>query len=112
MATRPVGDFAIAYLGELARDHGADPYNRAMRDFEETRVWQSLIFAVIRFFDIMVREALFQGIEWHMWLYYMPLFVKGIARDYRVDDPLADPDDEWPIRYSFRLYESFSVMRD
>ena len=109
---KPIGDFAVAYLDELARDHGADPYNRAMGDFEKVGAWQSPIFTSIRFFDIMVKEALFQGIEWHMWLYYMPLLVEGMARNYRVDDPLADPDDEWPIRYSFLLYQSFSAMRD
>jgi hypothetical protein len=60
----------------------------------------------------MVREALFQGMEWHMWLYYMPPIVKRIARNYRLVDPLADGQAELPIRYSFLLYEIFSYMRD
>jgi hypothetical protein len=109
---RPFGEFAISELDELARDHDSDPYNRAMDDFEKVSAWQSAIFVTIRFFDIMVKEALFQGIGWHMWLYYMPEIVKRMVRNYRVVDPLSDPDSEWPIRYSFLLYEVFSAMRD
>jgi hypothetical protein len=109
---RPFGEFAISQLDELGRDHETDPYNRAMGDFEKVGAWQSPIFAIIRFFDIMVKEALFQGIKWHMWLYYTPLIVKRMVRNYRVVDPLADPDSEWPIRYSFLLYETFSALRD
>lgn len=109
---KPIGDFAVAHLHEVGRDYEADPYNLAMTDFKEVGAWRSPLFAAIKFFDIMVKEGLFQGIEWHMWLYYMPHFVEGIVRNYRIVDPAADPEDEWPIRYSFLLYEVFSAMRD
>ncbi len=109
---KPIGEFAIAHLHEIGRDNESDPYNLAMTDFEEVGAWRSPLFAAIRFFDIMVKEGLFQGIDWHMWLYYTPHFVEGIARNYRVVDPAADPTAEWPIRYSFLLYQVFSAMRD
>jgi len=109
---KPIGDYALSYLDELARDSRTDPYNRAMGDFEDVGAWQSPLFVTIRFFDIMVKEALFRGMEWHMWLYYIPDVVRGMARNYRLNDPLADPLNEWPIRYSFLLYQAFSAMRD
>jgi hypothetical protein len=109
---KPIGDFTIAHLYEVGRDHDSDPYNLAMTDFSDVGAWHSPLFAAIRFFDIMVKEGLFQGIEWHMWLYYTPYFVEGIVRNYRFVDPAADPTDEWPTRYSFLLYEVFSAMRD
>ncbi|MFZ0636668.1 MAG: hypothetical protein WA755_09160 [Candidatus Acidiferrales bacterium] len=110
---KPIGDFAVAYLRDLGRNPGSDPYNIAMdSDFEKVGVWSSPLFVTIRFFDIMVKEALFQGIEWHMWLYYMPLLVEGIVRNYRLVDPNADPTGDRPIRYSFLLHEVFSAMRD
>lgn len=109
---KPVGDFTIAHLHEMSRDHDSDPYNLAMTDFEDVGAWRSPLFVAIRFFDIMVKEALFQGIQWHMWLYYMPDFVEGIVRNYRMVDPNANPTSEWPIRYTFLLYEVFSSMRD
>jgi hypothetical protein len=58
----------------------------------------------------MVEEALHQNIEWHMWLYYMPPIVEKIARNYRINDPLSDPNNEWPNRYSYLLSEIFSSL--
>jgi hypothetical protein len=109
---KPLGDFAMSYLDELAHNHSTDPYNRATGDFREVGAWHSPLFATIRFFDIMVREALFLGMEWHMWLYYMPHIVERMVRNYKLIDPLAEPEAEWPIRYSFLLYEIFSSMSD
>lgn len=109
---KPIGDFTIAHLHEIGRDHEADPYNLAMTDFEEVGAWQAPLFAAIRFFDIMVKEALFQNIQWHMWLYYLPLFVERIVQNYRLVDPEDDTILEWPNRYSYLLYELFSTMRD
>lgn len=108
---KPIGDFAITHLRELGRDHNSDPYNRAWDpDFYSQGKWNSPLFATIRFFDIMVKEALFQGTEWHMWLYYFPDIVKGMARNYTLVDPQTDIDGEWPIIYSYLLYEAFAAM--
>jgi len=71
-AYKPIGDYVLMLLDELRQDPTADPYNRAMGYFIEHEQWKSPLYAVIRFFDIMVEEALHQNIEWHMWLYYMP----------------------------------------
>ena len=59
----------------------------------------------------MVSEAIHQDVTWHMWLYYFPYFTERIVQNHTIDDPLADPDSEWPIRYSYLLYEMFSTMR-
>ncbi|HET6840745.1 MAG TPA: hypothetical protein VFK06_03540 [Candidatus Angelobacter sp.] len=73
-AYKSIGDFMEFHLDELARDRENDPYNQAMMgDYRDSGAWNSPIYAGCRFFDIMVKEALFQGIKWHMWLYYMPL---------------------------------------
>jgi len=112
-AYKPVGDFIKFHLDELARDHEKDPYNQVMMgDYQEIGVWDSPVYAGARFFDIMVKEALFQGMQWHMWLYYMPRVVERICKNYRLCDPMADENDEFPIKYSFLLYEIFSYMRD
>ena len=109
---KPVGDFILSHLNELARDPESDPYNQACGDFETIGAWHSPIFVGVRFFDIMVNEALFQGIFWHMWLYYMPPIVERIVRNYRViDSPAdADADAEFPIKYSSLLCQVFSCL--
>jgi hypothetical protein len=75
-AYKPIGDYVLMLLDELRQDPATDPYNRALGYFEEVEQWRSPLYAAIRFFDIMVEEALHQNVEWHMWLYYMPLSSK------------------------------------
>jgi hypothetical protein len=109
---KAIGDFAITHLREIGRHKNSDPYNRVYDSDFDVEKWNSPIFAVIRFFDIMVREALFQGTEWHMWLYYIPDIVEGMLRNYAIVDPQTDIDSEWPTRYSYLLYEAISMMCD
>lgn len=110
-AWKPIGDYVLMLLDELRQNSLADPYNRAVGYFDETEKWKSPIYATIRFFDIMVEEALHQDIEWHMWLYYMPSIVKRMARNYRLVDPLSDAKAEFPNRYALLIYEIFSSLR-
>jgi hypothetical protein len=110
---KPIGDFVIAYLEGFTRNPQDDPYNRSYdNDFEQTGIWRSPLFLCIRFFDIMVREALFQNMFWHMWLYYLPLICECMVRNFRLDDPLAKKEYEFPTRYAYLLYQMFSSLRD
>lgn len=109
---KPLGDFVELHLDELGRHPEEDPYNRAMDGFErDEELWRSPEYAVTRFFDIMVTQALHQGVEYHMWLYYFPHIVERMVRNYRVSDPLSDPDSEFPNRYAYLLYEIFNALR-
>ncbi len=109
-AYKPVGDYILMLLDELRQNPIMDPYNRDLGYFREHEEWKSPIYAAIRFFDVMVEEALHQNIEWHMWLYYMPPIVEKIVRNYRINDPLSDPNNDWPNRYSYLLSEIFSSL--
>ncbi len=109
-AYKPIGDYVLMLLDELRQNPLTDPYNRALGYFREHEQWKTPLYAAIRFFDIMVEEALHQNIEWHMWLYYMPPIVEKMARNYRLTDPLSNADSEFPNRYSYLLYEIFSSL--
>lgn len=109
-AYKPIGDYVLMLLDELRQNPATDPYNRAVGYFEQTEQWKSPFYAAVRFFDIMVEEALHQNIQWHMWLYYMPPIVQKMARNYRLTDPLSDPGNEFPNRYAYLIYEIFSSL--
>jgi hypothetical protein len=109
---RPVGEFALRELDRLAEDPAADRYNQAAREFEEREAWRSPICATIRFFDIMVRAALLQGIEWHMWLYYFPPIVERMVRNYAPFGPLVDLDLTDPTPYNCLIYDAVSAIRE
>lgn len=109
---RPVGEFILRELDHLARRPEDDPYNRAYAD-RGSHGSELSLSAAIHFFDVMVSEALYQGIDWHMWLYYVTHITKRVLRNYKpFDDPLFDPDVEFPVWYSYFLYEIFSSLRN
>jgi len=109
---RPFGEFVLSELDRLVREPEHDEYNRSYTG-EKSRELQSPLFAAVHFFDIMVSEAIFQGITWHMWLYYVTYIVKRIVRNYKpADDPLIDLEVEFPIWYSYLLYSIFSALRN
>ena len=111
-AWAPIGEAMIEELDRLARVPREDPYNRpADREFLDRGRYELPLAAGLHYFDVMVTSALYQGIEWHMWLYYFPYFSQRIARNYMASDPLVDPDAEWPIRYSYLAYQIISNLK-
>jgi len=108
---KPFGDYAIDYLDELSLDPAHDPYNSPLLDYHEKDRWRCPIHATIRFFDVMIPESLFQGIEWHMWLYYFPPIADKILRNL-APKPNVDIDREWPTPYHCLLYEMVSALSD
>jgi len=109
----PIGEAVIAELDRMGRDRERDPYNLPLdRDFQDNEEWQSPLFAAIYLFDIMVRQALRHGVEWHMWLYYFPDFTTRIVRNYSLDDPLVESEVAMPIRYSRLLYNIFDALKN
>jgi len=80
---KPIRDFVERHLDELQQHPEQDFYNRKPGNVydEERDRWS--VYMGIRFFDIMITQALYQGIEWHMWLYYFPPFVERMVRNYQ-----------------------------
>ena len=110
---KPIGDTTEDILREQGgKDY--DQYNgRQFSDSEYTgtHVFSDPLFVAIRFFDIMVREAFSQEMEWHMWLYYYESFTRLICDNYKLTEE-ADRTAEWPNDYSRLLYEMVRSMRD
>lgn len=105
-AYRPVAESALARLN-TANDPA---YCRSLNLppdvlWEERGRWRDSTYTAIRFFDIMVRAAASQNVQWHMWLYYMPHFVKRLDKLYADDGEGVDVEAEWPTRGSALLYD-------
>lgn len=107
---KPVGEFVIAHLDILYSRSAPDPYNEPMGDFHENGQLESELLVGIRFFDIMITSALYQNIQWHMWLYYFPHFVERILRNLAPNEKLVDPYAEWPAKYHYALYVITSCL--
>lgn len=107
---KPIGEFVIAHLDSLYSRSTPDPYNEPMGDYHDDGKWDSELIVGIRFFDIMITSALYQNIQWHMWLYYFPHFVERIIRNLSPNEKLVDNFAEWPTKYHYALYEITSCL--
>jgi hypothetical protein len=58
----------------------------------------------------MVTAAEYQGVQWHMGLYYFPHFIRQIVALYDACGPDIDPNVEWPTRASHLIYQMFYVL--
>jgi len=103
---KPVGEKIIGFLVELQRNPDKDDYNLPYdRLYEEELLPKCPIKNTILFFDIMVTEAIYQNIKWHMWLYYFEHITDHIVKNFNLDNPHVDKEAEFPNRYSYLLYE-------
>lgn len=106
----PVGNEVLHFLEEMHVRPEIDLFNFPINNFggTDTMLELSQINFGIKFFDMMVTRALYQGLEDHMWLEYLHLFVKKIVQNYNPHSS-ADLSSEYPTRYSKYLYEIIMV---
>lgn len=110
---KPIGDKTREIIREQRREefdkyHDQRLTNTRIRD---DYIFRDPVFVGIQFFDVMVREAFDQEVDWHVWLSYYESFTCEICRNYEITE-YSDPDAEWPNDYSRLLYEMVSNMRD
>lgn len=109
---KPIGEVIIAILDEQYRKD-RDVYTEYQEKItgDSKELFNDSVFVGIRFFDIMIREALYQKVDWHMWLYYYSHFVESICKNYKINE-YSQPEAEFPNTYSYMLYEIISNLRD
>lgn len=105
---KPIGEYVLRYLHD--RPGGwDDEYNNEASYFTEPlgkEKFSDPIFVGLEYFDFMVKEALIQRIEWHMWLYYLRYWVEKIILkiEYKPDQ-WQKGNWEYPTKYTFFLYK-------
>lgn len=104
-AWRPFGDNAIKELRIEKRKRGVSFLNKAYSNKYEEDLWHYVSYPTIWFFDIMIREAVFRHVEYHMWLYYYYRMVDAII-DCLYIDPMneIDKDNEYPTNNHYLIY--------
>ncbi len=99
---KPLGDYV---LNKLKRDKEfVRNLNRPLDDYYESDRFRCPIYCSIMCFNIMITEAMHQGIKWHMWLYYFPSFIKYII-EYLSPSQDVDDSDEFPTKSHYIIYE-------
>ncbi len=110
---KPIGEYLLKLL---RTEESPDPdflarLNKGTEDFDEER-WENPFSAGIYFFELMVTAAALQGVRWHMWLYYFPMFVERLEEQYDKSDPSVNSSAEFPTRSARLIYEALCTLRN
>jgi len=108
---RPIGEYIIQHLDEL-NNSSTDKYLIQNENYYEDGKWESSLYVGIFFFDVMIKSALKQNIEWHMWLYYYDYFVDRIDRNISRFKKRDTGYYEWDSPYHYLLYTCISNLCD
>lgn len=110
---KPIGDRTQEIIREQRRGEFDKYHDRRLTDtrIRDDYIFQDPVYVGIQFFDVMVREAFDQEVDWHVWLSYYESFTREICRNYEITE-YSDPDAEWPNDYSRFLYEIVRNMRE
>lgn len=107
---RPIGNYPLRLL-----ERNTDNYRQtisASKPVEDRLIHRDPTYCMIRFFDIMVRSAMRDGIEWHMWLFYFDILVDKLLKSMDRSHPDYVPDAEFPNFGYYLIFEVFSTYGD
>lgn len=109
---RPIGEYVLFQLSPANNSEYCIELNKdADVSWEDRTRWRDPTFVALHFFDIMVRAAVSQGIQWHMWLYYLPHFVNSLETIYN-PSPRGASSGELPTRAAQLLYSIFDNLTE
>jgi hypothetical protein len=106
---RPVGNYVLQLLERSAEYRQTVS---ATKPRDDSVVHRDATYSMVRFFDIMVRSAMRDGIEWHMWLFYCDLVVQQLLKSMDLGHPDYDDTEEFPNFGYYLIYEIFDAYGD
>ena len=106
---RPIGEAVCQRIDFDAQL--ATPYNGPLGYYPEVGKHQCPIYAGIRLFEIMIHEAIHQGLRDHLWLHYLPIFTDKILKQMRAPLP-QDREHEFPSVFHYLVYSMVSLCTD
>jgi len=108
---KPIGEYLLRRLDPAVDPDYVAYLNGPATHFEQ-EWWRDSTYVGIQFFRLMVDAAAHQGVEWHMWLYYLPLILKKLEENYETSNPLVDTTAEFPTRAARLIYEIVDALGD
>ncbi len=106
---QPVGKHILQLLNPNKSSDFVDYLQGTAVEFDY-ECWENGVFVGVVFFDLMVKAAAYQGVTWHMWLYYMTSVIDALEGSYDSSDPSVDTTDEFPTRSARLVYVVLSTL--
>jgi hypothetical protein len=98
---QPVGNEIQEYINRLSH-MSDDEYTLPVGNYDDEDKFSCPIYMAMLFFDRVVLAALHQNEEWHMWLYYIPEFVKRIVRNMEMHSLAGETP--YSSRYEYLVF--------
>ena len=110
---RPIGNHITKLFQQGTPSEYIASLNRRSNEFDDNEYWKDPVWAGIFFFDLMIRAAIQQGVQNHMWLFYLQYFVAGLEEIYDTSDiNEVNQDDEFPSKGARLIYASMERLCD
>lgn len=103
-AYKAFGDYLTAAYNMRLRNPQNDRFNQPLDRYADSEIWRCPAYAVLRLFDYMISESLYQGVSWHMWLHYLQTFSEKIVQNLSPSEDV-NFEAEFPTPYHYQLYE-------
>ena len=107
---RPIGNRIEGLLQQDTSSEYITLLNRRSNEFDDNEWWKDPVWAGNFFFDLMIRAAAQQGIQNHMWLFYLQHFVEYLEKIYDTSDPKVNLDDEFPTKGARLIYDAMGTL--
>lgn len=107
---RPIGNHITKLFQQGTPSEYIASLNRRSNEFDDNEYWKDPVWAGIFFFDLMIRAAIQQDIQNHMWLFYLQYFVEGLEEIYDTSDQKVNPDDEFPTKGARLIYDAMGTL--
>lgn len=98
---RPIGDAICRYINEDEKI--VEAYNLPLGSYQQSGKYRCPVFAGIKLFEIMIHEAMHQGVQDHLWLHYFAYFTDGILKKLRDQQP-EDSNYEFPTTFHYLIF--------
>ncbi len=109
-AWRGIGEQAIIEMHEEAKKEFS-PLRESDREQDSDTLWSYRITIAIWYFDIMVRQAIVQGVNDHMWMFYYTHFTDTIISNM-TELPYTDSEQNRHSRNYNLIENMFTKMMD
>lgn len=108
-AWKPIGECILRKLSAGEQSEYIDFLMGPSTYFEDER-WSDPTFIGLEYFSMMVTAAAHQNHDYHMWLYYLPLILEKLEKQYDISNSEVDIEAEFPNRAARLIYDIISML--
>ena len=106
---KPIGDKLLDFLKQDTSSNFILDLNKSENKISSEHRPHPVDTGIL-FFDLMITSAAKQGIQYHMWLFYLVLIVEKLEQTYDTSDISVNTSDEFPTHCTKLIYDVLEIL--